>query len=388
MNDPIQVSDPPPSPAFHRDWPVMLGYAGFGLYSFCVALLGPAVPFLRAELHLTYAAAGLHATMLAIGAVVVGAAGERLTRRLSRNATFRVGAAGTGLAVALLALGRAPTMTLAAALLLGLGASILLTTAQALLSERAGQHQRIALLEAGVVASLSGSLAGLLIGAAQQSGPGWRAALILPVLGALALTFWRSRPPATAQALSAPPGGRLPRAFWRAWSVVLAVVTVEWCLSFWAATYLTSRGQTPSGAASLFSLYLLALLAGRLIGGVAIRRLRHSTRDLVVAALLLTGAGFSVFWLSHDPGLQLGGLLLTGLGVANLYPLTLSLALATALEAADLASARVSLAVGLAILVAPLSLGALADRIDLQVAYGLVPCMLLTALMLLIRRSG
>ncbi|WP_309570306.1 MFS transporter [Deinococcus sp.] len=376
------------SPVFHRDWQVTLGYAGFGLYSFCVALLGPAVPFLRAELHLSYGTAGLHATMFALGAVVVGAAGERLTHRLGRSLTFRLGAAGTGLAVALLAAGRIPAVTLLASLLLGLGTSMLLTTAQALLSDRDGSHQRIALMEAGIVSSLSGSLAGLLIGAAQQSGPGWRAALILPVLGALTLTGRGSRPSTRSLTLPTTAAEPLPRPFWLAWYLVLAVVTVEWCLSFWAAAYLTSRGLTPSAAAGLFSMYLLALLAGRLLGGVAIRRSRRPTRQLVMSALLLTAAGFSVFWLAHAPGVQLGGLLITGLGVANLYPLTLSVALATAPDVADLASVRVSLAVGLAILVAPLALGALADRVDLQVAYGLVPCALLAALILATREPG
>ncbi|MFC3918615.1 MFS transporter [Deinococcus metalli] len=358
------------------------------MYTYAVALLGPAVPFLRAELHLDYALAGLHATMFAAGAVAVGAAGERLTARVGRAGSVRLGALGTGLALALLAAAHSPVLSLLAAAVLGVGATVLVTTAQTLLADRDAAHQRTALVEAGIVSSVSGSAAGWLIGTLQQAGAGWRAALLLPVLAAVALSVWRpgTRPEVAAAPASGRPSQPLPRAFWRSWGLVFAIVTVEWGLSFWGAAYLTTRGLAPEAAARTFSAYLLALLAGRLLGGVVIRRVRASTPQVIGAALAVTAAGFTVFWLAPVSGWRAAGLIVTGLGVANLYPLGLSLALAAAPDAQDLASTRITLAVGVAILLAPLALGALADRLDLQVAYGLVPAALLGAALLLDRR--
>ncbi len=375
------------SPPFRRDAQTAFGYAGFGLYSFSVALLGPIVPLLRAELSLNYAVLGLHATVFALGAILVGIGGDRLTVALERTSVFRLGALGSGVAAALFIVARQSGLTLLAAALLGLGASAMLNSAQALLSDHQPRYRRAVLTEAGIVSSLSGSLAGFLIGALQRGGLGWRLALVLPVVGALALARWRlpeqqQAPRNQQERISLPP------AFWSCWFLVLAVVTVEWGLSFWAAEYLTqSSGWTAGQAASFFGLYLLAMLAGRLLGGVLIRRTTLETTRLVGAALALAGAGFTLFWLTTSPWLQVGGLIVCGLGVANLYPLTLALALGSAPRSADLASARISLAVGLAILVAPLALGSLADALDLKLAYGLVPVALLLAYALVIRQK-
>jgi len=66
------------------------------------------------------------------------------------------------------------------------------------------------------------------------------------------------------------------------------------------------------------------------------------------------------------------GLFIAGLGIANLFPLTLSAATSTAPEQIDKASARVSLAAGTAILIAPQILGTIADQTSIHFAFGLV----------------
>jgi fucose permease len=60
------------------------------------------------------------------------------------------------------------------------------------------------------------------------------------------------------------------------------------------------------------------------------------------------------------------------LGIANLYPLTLSIAVGVAADQSNQASARASLAVGTALLGVPLLLGWLSDQIGIQIAYGMV----------------
>jgi fucose permease len=77
------------------------------------------------------------------------------------------------------------------------------------------------------------------------------------------------------------------------------------------------------------------------------------------------------------------GLVATGLGVANLYPLALARALARAPGNAERASARAALASGSAILAAPFALGALADATSLGAAQAVVPILVLSAAALL-----
>jgi MFS family permease len=80
-------------------------------------------------------------------------------------------------------------------------------------------------------------------------------------------------------------------------------------------------------------------------------------------------AGFAVFWSATSLPLLVAGLALVGLGVANLFPLITSAMFAAAPGLADRASAHVSLAGGTAVMVAPLTLGALADRWELRSAF-------------------
>ena len=70
--------------------------------------------------------------------------------------------------------------------------------------------------------------------------------------------------------------------------------------------------------------------------------------------------------------LALVGLVVLGFGVGSLFPLGLSTALNMAVGQSDAASARVSMGSGLAILLAPFTLGWLADAYDLGRAFAIV----------------
>ena len=78
----------------------------------------------------------------------------------------------------------------------------------------------------------------------------------------------------------------------------------------------------------------------------------------------------------------LSGLFLTGLGVANLYPLILSLTIGAANGNTVQASARATLASGTAILALPLILGRLADAVGIRSAYGVVLVLLISVFLI------
>ncbi len=105
---------------------------------------------------------------------------------------------------------------------------------------------------------------------------------------------------------------------------------------------------------------------------------------LLWASLAVTAAGFLAFWLSRHPVIALAGLFLTGVGVANLFPLSLALTLAAAPGRTDVANARTRLLGGLVVIAAPFLLGSLADHLGLSAAFGIVPVLIILSAGLLL----
>jgi fucose permease len=149
----------------------------------------------------------------------------------------------------------------------------------------------------------------------------------------------------------------------------------------WSADYLMKVLElAKADAAQAVSLFL----GGMILGRWAVSRLLHrfSPHALVIVSLGVAGLGFLAYWQGGSilPGLV--GLFVTGLGIAGLYPLTLSLTLGAAQGNSVLASVRTTLASGTAILILPLVLGRLADATGIQRAYGLVLVLLLGVLLI------
>jgi fucose permease len=117
------------------------------------------------------------------------------------------------------------------------------------------------------------------------------------------------------------------------------------------------------------------MAVGRAATGPITRAVPVAPRLLAADALAAT-AGFALLWAVDQPVVALAGLLVAGLGIALLYPVTLAEALAAWPGEPDRAAARCALASGLAIGAAPLLLGALADALGLRAAILLTPVLL------------
>jgi len=170
---------------------------------------------------------------------------------------------------------------------------------------------------------------------------------------------------------------RLPLAYWAFWLGVVLVVATEFSLIFWGADFLVAAGLSTSAAATTVSLLLRGMVAGR-VGGRQIARWMPA-EQLLLLALAVSGGGFFVYWLAPAAPVVVLGLFVAGVGVANLYPLIVALALGAAPGQSNEAGARLTFASGTAILAAPLLLGALADATGIRLAYGVVPIFLLGA---------
>ena len=93
----------------------------------------------------------------------------------------------------------------------------------------------------------------------------------------------------------------------------------------------------------------------------------------------MTTVGFAILWPSAVPAQALIGLTLLGIGLGNLFPMGLAVTVALAPERAALASGRAVAMTSLAVVLAPVTVGTLADATSLTAALGIVPIALVLA---------
>jgi MFS family permease len=358
--------------AFSRDAPTLLSYAAVAGYAFWLYAFGPALALLRAELHFSYALLGSYSALWAAGAALAGVTFAPLARRLPRAALLWCPAAGASAGAGLFAASRSVAVTMLGAAVLGFAGTTLLTCAQAILSDRHGERRDRALTEANVGAAACAVLTPLLLGLLQDTPAGWRPVMGLPVV-LFAGLYLRYRHLLPAKAPTGRPAGgraRLPLSCWLLATLVAAGIAVEFCPVYFGAEVLTAAGLRTPAAATAMSGFYLGILGGR-VGAAWLTRRAGRTAALLWASLAVTTAGFLLFWLASPPVLAITGLFVCGLGVANLYPLSLALTLAAAQGNDDTANARTQLLGGVVVVVALYLLGYLADHLGLHAAFAI-----------------
>jgi len=370
---------------FVRDPATWASYGLVGYFAFMETVLGPIMPFLRAELGLGYAAASLHFSAFALGAVLLGLFGDRIVGRWGRHAGLWGGAAGMAVGALLLISSPGVAGTVPAAFAMGVCGALLLVTSEALLSDRHGEWGAVALSESNVTASACAIAAPLLVGAFAAAGLGWRFALVAPVAVLVLLAALSYSQPmggsSRAEADARTRARHLPPLYWVFWVLVSLGVASEWCVGYWGADFLAGEtGLTRPGAATALTVFFAAMLAGRLASSRLARTLPPTI--LLAATLCVALVGFLLFWLSEGALLAMIGLFVTGLGIGSVYPLGVSAAIASAPDNTDTAAARLAVGGGGAVLVAPFVLGAVADRAGIGTAFGIVVPMLLAAVSL------
>jgi MFS family permease len=364
-----------PPAGFIRDRFTWLAYVMLAYFAYYQAAIGPIMPFLRTEMDLSYTVGGFHFSAFALGAFLAGLSGDRFARRFGRRAVFWGGAMGMSAGALWFVLAHQVSQTIAAALLMGFLGTLLLVVIQASLSDHHGVRRAIALTESNVGASLAAGLAPVLIGASIRLGLGWRAAvLVIPLVLIALVLIYRRQPIPEAPALVVEHDGqprRLPRLYWAYWLVMTLGVAIEWSLVFWGADFLNSVvGLSQTNAVTLMSVFFVAMVSGRFAGSRLTRRMQAA--NLLLLALAVALLGFLLYWLAIMPVANVIGLFVAGLGVANLFPMTLSVATSVAADQANQASARLTMGGGLAVMTAPLILGWTADQIGLQGAFAIV----------------
>jgi len=368
----------PPGLEFHRDRLTWVAYVVLAWFAYLQAAPGLVIAHLREELGLSYSRGGLHVAAFAAGSMVAGVTSARLEHALGRRALLWSAAALMGAGAIGLTAGRIAEVTVGSVLVMGLGGGLLLVTIQAALADHHGDRRAVALTEANVAASIAYVVLIGVLSVTAALHAGWRVALLASLVVPV-LTWWRNR----RLAIDAPPPsrvarGRLPGVFWVAAAMLFCTTAAEWCITAWGATFVEDAAGVPTDTAvALMAAYFGGVVAGRVLGSRLARR--HDPVRLLAIALAVTAAGFAILWPSTAPAQALAGLSLLGIGLGNLFPMGLSVAVALAPRRAALASGRAVAMTSFAVLLAPLTVGTLADAASLKAALGVVPVALVLA---------
>jgi predicted MFS family arabinose efflux permease len=374
-----------PDRAFIRDRPTLLAYGALGAYTFWLYGFGPALALLREELRFSYTTIGVYSAVWAGGSVVSAATFAAAAGRIGRRALLWWSAlVATGGAMVFVAT-HTVALTLAGAAALGFAGTTLQATTQSVLADHHGVRRDRALVEANVGAAACAVLAPLALGLFEATALTWRLSMALPALALAGLyLIFRHEPfPAAAPVPACHTGGsRLPLACRLLCLLVAVGIGAEFCVVYFGPELLAATTGLPTSAAgAAMTLFYAGILAGRL-GGARLTG-RRSTGTLLWISLALGLTGLLAMWLSAATVVALTGLFAAGLGVANLFPLSLALALSAARGQTDVANARAQLHGGLLVVIAPFVLGALADHLGLVAAFAVTPALIALAGVLL-----
>lgn len=362
---------------FKRDRLTLLAYGMAITFGYTLASLGPAMPVLRDELDISRTVGGLHFTATAAGSVLAGSVVSRLVPVWGRHQLFWSGGAGVAIGAVLIGVGWHPAITMFGCFVAGAFGSVVLITVQASLSDHHAAHRPVALTEANMSTSIGSVIPTMVIGGSLAIGIGWRPAFLVPIVVWLVLfsllRFERFPSPLAVETFRE--GRVLPAPYWLFWVAFVPAVGAEWCIGAWGADYLVTVVGTAEGTASfLMSAFFGAMVLGRFLGGRAARRVDPLQLLLTTTAIGL--AGTVLLRASSTLAGVVSGLFLAGLGISVLFPMLLSLAIDTASDRSDTAAARIAIAAGGSVIIAPLTLGAVADQVGIRGAFSFVPVLL------------
>jgi predicted MFS family arabinose efflux permease len=242
-------------------------------------------------------------------------------------------AAVAGLAVGY---GDAITITVPGAFFMSLFGTSALIRMWAALADAHGPRRTVAMTEGEVMVSLGGTVVPLMLGGVAATVLTWRfafvagaAIVITAVLTMGAVRIPRSEPIASPD--QQPRAADLPAQSSPVPTlvIVLAIVALEFSLSFWLASYLNgSVGIGREEAVLMVSGLYAANLTGRLLASRLARR--ATTGRLLGASLILALVGLPIMLAARGAavaavGIALTGIALTGIAIGAMFPLTSSM---------------------------------------------------------------
>jgi MFS family permease len=143
---------------YRRDSATWAAFGALFAFGFFNAVLGPALPYIRAAEGISYLVGALHQAAYALGGGLAGLLAARQRRFASRRTIIVVGLAGAVPAALALGYGDAPAITIAGAMAMSLLATSALIRLWATLADIRGARRAVAMSEGEISVSLAGIL--------------------------------------------------------------------------------------------------------------------------------------------------------------------------------------------------------------------------------------
>ena len=365
------------APPFRRDamtWALYSGLLAFGLFN---AVLGPALPYLRATEHISYLVSAFHQVAFAIGGGLAGLIAVRTETVLGRGTTIRLGLVLAAIAALGIGYGDSVEVTVFAAFLVSLFGTSALVRMWAALADAHGERRTVAMAEGEVSVSLGGIVTPLLVAALAATALTWRFSFVaggLLVVAAAAAMGTVRIPPPTRRARATAPSRRF--VLMPTLVIVLAIVALEFALSFWLASYLDDTVGLGRGTAVVM---VSGLYAANLVGRLLASQFAHnvSTERLLGAALIAGLAGVAILLAAGAAGVAAAGIAVAGMGVGAMFPLASSIHVGASSRNADGAIGQVLSIAALGQITGPLLAGAIAQAAGLRAGLCIIPALIL-----------
>lgn len=370
-----------------RDRATWLTYLQISLFAFFLYGFGATQALLRDEQGVSRTVGGLFATIFAIANVSSALFVPRAIHRWGRGRVIRVAVIGMVIGIAVYTTPGPIIIPFAGIALISMSGVALIITSNAFLLDYQKKAGPAALTEANALAALFGFFAPLIIGAGAATFFGWRAGLWALALALIVTEVLRSRtndvygePQMVAQREAH--HGPLPRVYWLTLGALGLLLATEFTVTLWAADLLRVRaGLEPAIAAASVSAIVGGMVIGRTVGGKLAESRPVDT--LLKGSIVIAVIAFFIAWITTNPLVIIGGLVLLGVGISVHWPLGVSRAVLASGGLTDTASSMSSVAAGVSSGIAPFILGALSDNIGVHGAFLLVPVMLVIAFILL-----
>jgi fucose permease len=296
------------------------------------SLLGAAWPVMQHDLGAPLGAAGVLSFTVTIGTIVSALSTSRVVRRIGTARTTLISVAMT--AGALLGFSAAPSVIwlMVFAVPLGLGAGAIDSALNHYVAGHyAAHHMSWLHCFWGVGVTVSP-----MIMAAYLDEGAWRDGYLtigiiqsgIAALLLMSLPLWKrmvkqrsGEGQAVAADASAGGDGKLKNAAGVKYALgtFLFYCGVEVTAGLWGSSYLVNaKGVSADDAAMWISIYFGGITIGRLINGFV--TFKYSSRTLIRAGEIITLAGTLLLLLPLPPAFSLAGFLITGLGLAPIFP--------------------------------------------------------------------
>lgn len=365
----------------HRATTVVHGEAF--TWAFLSTLLGPALPLIRADLHLSYALGGFLFSASSFGFLLGALAAGILLDRVPPHLFALTGSLIVAAGLLGLAVSHGYLTALAAVAVTAVAGGALTTQANSAISDLFSHKRSAALSLVNVSFGGGALLAPFFASAVIAATHGWRdlytwgVILLAPLVILAAVTRFPPRQvhnSSTGGAASGIGMGRLAVTRAGALMVLTTVVAagIEWGYAYWSASYFTGVTHLSTDLAATFS---SAFWAGMLLGRVVFGRIltRFSPDSVLAVACILTlvaGAGATLT--TSSPVAAVSAVLL-GATLAAVIPTLIGLLTDAYPTSSGAVSGLAMFAAGLGSLAAPSLIGVIARAESLRTAMIVIP---------------